>query len=556
MNVFDPFGVTKVSLDIWKAMLAQPASLFDGQAGFMRRWMELVDQSFSRASGQPSPDLVAPAKGDKRFADPAWTENPALDALKQAYLIATETTMSMLSGVSNVDPATVRRAQFFAKQFTDAISPSNFAWVNPVVVQETIRTGGQNLVRGMQNLLQDITENEGRVALVDTSAFEVGKNIATSEGTVVFRNELIELIQYAPRTETVHTTPLVIIPPWINKFYILDLQPENSLIKYATEQGITTFVVSWRNPDASLADFGMDDYLELGAHTACRVAKAIAGSDTVNTIGYCIGGTLLAILLSYLAKTGEELVNAATFFASLTDFSDPGEIINFLGDDAIELIEKKMAEKGYLTGRDMGDTFNMLRANDLIWSVAVNRYLLGKDAPAFDLLYWNQDATRMPLKMHSFYLREMYLANKLVEPGAIVMNDVPIDLGDIHNDCYIVATQDDHIAPWRSVYRLTQSVRGKTRFRLGHSGHIAGIVNPPGNKKPGFWYGREGTEATINPPDPEVWRETAPKHDGSWWNDWSAWLAERSGELVASRTAGSLDAYPAIVDAPGAYVLE
>jgi polyhydroxyalkanoate synthase len=365
----------------------------------------------------------------------------------------------------------------------------------------------------------------------------------------VFRNELVELIQYAPSTQTVHLKPVVIVPPWINKFYILDLQPENSFIKGLVDQGYTTFVLSWRNPDASMRNTSMQDYLKAGPLECSRVVTEICGTPEVNVVAYCIGGTLLAMALGYLAKRKDSRIAAVTFLASLIDFSDAGEIDAFLGEDAPAHIEKKMGERGYLEASEMGDSFNMLRANDLIWSVAVNRYLLGKDAPAFDLLYWNSDSTRMPQAMHSYYLRNMYIENNLVKPGALEVDGVPIDLREVENDTYFVATQDDHIAPWRTVYAATQLFRGDARFRLGHSGHIAGIVNPPASGK-GAWWSND-----TNPADPDAWLAAAQKHPGSWWTDWYAWLAERSGEMVPARNPGS-SAYPPQEAAPGTYVTE
>jgi polyhydroxyalkanoate synthase len=556
MNPFDPFGWNASALAVWKGLAQQPNVLAESQARLAEQWLELFRRTVARsanASADAAP-VAAPAAGDRRFSAAAWTENPFFDMTKQAYVLATNAVLDTIARAENVDGPTRERATFYARQMLDALSPTNVAWLNPAVVEETVRTGGQNLVKGAKNLLADALENEGRVALVDTKAFAIGENVATTRGSVVFRNAFIELIQYAPTTERQFSRPLVIVPPWINKFYILDLQPANSFVKYATDQGFTTFVVSWVNPDATLADATMEDYLFEGAYAACAAARAICGSADVNAIGYCLGGTLISMLLAYLAKREETLVHAATTFAAMTDFSEPGPVKNFLTEESVAYIESTMDEKGFLPGRAMGDTFNMIRANDLIWTVAVNRYLLGKEAPAFDLLYWNNDATRMPKAMHAFYLNRMYLANDLVKPGAIVMRGTPIDLRAIANDLYIVATADDHIAPWRTVYALTQHVAGTARFRLGHSGHIAGIVSPPGGKK-GHWHGAEGAAAAVNPPTADAWKAQAPKHEGSWWPDWSAWNAERSGETIAARVPGAHPEFPAIAEAPGSYVL-
>jgi len=545
----DPLGINAAAAEVWKAMLSQPQSLLSAQTELAKSWMDVAAGIWAPRSERRAA-VIEPAPADSRFKHPAWKDNPVFDALKQGYLLATKAMLDGIDSAQGVDDETRQRVRFFAKQFCDALSPTNFAFMNPAVIEETVRTGGRNLQRGAENILEDLRDNEGRPALVDKSAFTVGQNVATAPGSVVFRNELIELIQYTPSTPVVHARPLVIIPPWINKFYILDLQPANSLIRYAVDGGTTTFVVSWRNPDASLAGLDMQDYLRLGPLTAARAARSIAGSDDVNVIGYCIGGTLTGMLLAYLARTGEQLINAITFFAAMLDFSDAGEIRAFLGDEALEHIEAEMQEKGVLPGRQMADTFNMLRANDLIWNVAVNRYLMGKDAPAFDLLFWNADATRMPRAMHSYYLRNMYRENNLVRPNMLKVDGVPIDLSLVRNDAYVVASLEDHIAPWRSVYRTTQLLRGEVEFRLGNSGHIAGIINPPGKPKGSWW------SAPSNPPSPDEWLASAQKHEGSWWPDWRSWLAARSGdEIPAPAALGSAD-YPPLDPAPGTYVLE
>ncbi|MBV8727444.1 MAG: class I poly(R)-hydroxyalkanoic acid synthase, partial [Candidatus Eremiobacteraeota bacterium] len=420
-NLFDPLGIGQASAAVWQAMLSDPEHLLRSQQQLARGWLKMLNAG---TDGAEEPDS-SKAPTDKRFAHPAWGENPGLRALKDAYLIATDAVLSSIENTPGADPKTVRRAKFFAKQFADAMSPSNFAFFNPLVIEETLRTGGQNLAKGMQNLIDDIRENAGRPALVDKKAFRVGKNVAVTAGRVVHRNQLCELIQYEATTPTVHQTPVLIVPPWINKYYVLDLQPDNSVIKALVDQGFTTFVISWRNPDAEMRDMTMHDYLLHGPLECSRVATEITKADSCNAVGYCIGGTLLAMLLAYLAKRGEPIVGAATFLASLIDFADAGEIEAFLGEDALAYIEKKMGERGYLDAREMSDSFNMLRANDLIWSVAVNRYLLGKDAPAFDLLYWNSDSTRMPAAMHTYYLRNMYIENNLVKPNALEIDGTP-----------------------------------------------------------------------------------------------------------------------------------
>jgi len=549
-NPLDPLGIGKAALGVWQALAMQPEAFLQTQMRLADAWLRVSQQTLAKPLGTPSAaPIIEPAPGDGRFRHPAWSENPAFDALKQGYLLATRAMLESIEQAPGIDAETRARVAFFAKQFCDAMSPTNVPFMNPAVIEETLKTGGRNLQRGAENVLEDLRENDGRPALVDKSAFQVGKNVAASKGDVVFRNELIELIHYAPTTERVYARPLLIVPPWINKFYILDLQPANSLIKYAVDAGIQTFVVSWRNPDASLAHLGFEEYMHLGPLAAAHAVRTIAGASSVNQIGYCIGGTLTAMELAYLAKTDPSLVNAVTFFAALTDFEEAGDIAHFLGDEARAFVEARVAERGVLDASHMSDTFNMLRANDLIWNVAVNRYLLGRDAPAFDLLYWNSDATRMPAKMYAYYLRNMYARNALAN-GDLTVDGVPIDLGAIRNDVYTVASREDHIAPWRSVYRMTQLFGGDTRFRLGHSGHIAGIVNPPASGKGNYWAN------DVNPADPEAWLAAAEKRPGSWWPDWLAWLGERSGELVPAPATTGSHAFPALVPAPGTYVLE
>ncbi len=555
-NPFDPLGVGAMSMEVWRAMMSAPGSMLEAQAELTRSLGDVAARDAQAASGAQAPagdPLIAPEPGDKRFANAAWTTNPYFDALKQGYLLATRAMLDSIDRAEGVDDATKRRVKFFAKQFCDAMSPTNVPWFNPDVLEETVRSGGANFSRGLQNMLEDAQHNAGRPALVDESAFQVGKNVATTAGNVVFRNELIELIQYAPSREQIYARPLVIVPPWINKFYILDLQPANSFVKYATDEGRNTFVVSWRNPDASLAHLTWSDYVRLGPLKAFRVAAQIAGAEQVDAIGYCIGGTLLATALAYLARTGSALVNTATFFAALVDFADPGEIMAFLSADALASIEAKMDEAGVLSGREMADTFSMMRANDLIWGVAVNRYLLGRDAPAFDLLYWNSDATRIPRATHSYYLRHMYVGNELVQPDALEVDGVPIDVRRIALDTYCVATAEDHIAPWRSVYAMTRAFGGETTFRLGASGHIAGIISPPSKKKAVWWGSPPGAG---NPPSADAWLAAAPKHEGSWWPDWIAWLAQRSPERTAAPAGPGSEEHPPVADAPGTYVLE
>jgi polyhydroxyalkanoate synthase len=549
-DAWDPLGVNKAAAQVWQSMLTHPEALVATQMDLANAWASATARAFAVPAASKTPPLAEPAPGDSRWKHPAWTENPMYAAMQQGYLLATKALLDGVDRAPDVDADTKERVKYFTKQVCDAMSPTNFASLNPAVIEETFRTGGANLQRGVQNVLEDMRDNRGRPALVDKKAFEVGKNVATTQGTVVYRNDLIEVIQYTPSTQTVYARPLVIMPPWINKYYILDLQPKNSFVKYAVDSGFQTFLISWRNPDASMAHLKFEDYLESGAGAATKAAMAVTGASDVNYVGYCLGGTLLAVLLAYAERKGELFANAATFFTALVDFSNPGDIKNFLSPEAIAYIEHKMQEKGVLDAAEMSDTFNMLRANDLIWNVAISRYLLGKDASAFDLLYWNSDSTRLAADFHSYYLKNMYIENNLVKPDFLEMNGVPIDLRRVRNDVFSIATMDDHIAPWRTVYNSTQIFRGDVQFRLAHSGHIAGIINPPAAGKGNYW------KASQNPPNPDEWLASAQKVPGSFWVEWAAWLGARSGEKVAAPASAGSAAYPALGPAPGTYVLE
>ena len=544
----DPHGIGRAAFGVWRAMLANPQAIVEAQIGLAAGWTEVVARALGDSAGRaPSPPIVEPAPGDKRWKHPAWTTNAVFDAMKQGYLLASRSVMESIDAAEGVDAATKARVRFFAKQFCDAMSPTNFAFLNPAVIEETVRSGGRNIERGTKQMLEDAAHNGGRPSLVDKTAFAVGENLALSPGSVVYRNELIEVIQYAPATPDVYARPLLIVPPWINKYYILDLQPQNSFVKYAVDRGIQTFVVSWRNPDASLAHLRFEDYLFSGSLRAAEVVREISGSPDLNQLGYCLGGTLTSMQLAYLAKTDRAMVNSVTFLAALTDFSEAGDIGALLDVDAVERIEDDMERRGVFGADRMSDAFNLLRSNDLIWNVAIERYLLGKPAPALDLLYWNGDATAMPAAMHSYYLRNMYVNDRLAK-GELVVRDVPIELGAIENDAFVVASIEDHIAPWTSVYKMTASLGGNVSFRLGHSGHIAGIVNPPSAGK-----GRHWTN-DANPVAAAEWLAGATEHAGSWWPEWLAWIVARSGDTIPARTEPGSQTYPALVAAPGTYV--
>jgi polyhydroxyalkanoate synthase len=548
MLPLDPVGATRAFQQMWLDAASNPARIWSTYSDFAQQYTQIMTSTTLKLWGerQGAEPIIAPEKGDKRFNAPDWQQNPVFDAIKQSYLLTATTLLKSASQIEGMDKEQQRRVTFYLRQFLDAISPTNTLFTNPEVIHETIQSGGQNVVSGMENLMRDI--KDGQIKMTDTEAFEPGRNLALTPGQVVYRNKLIELIQYTPTTEQVYATPLLFIPPWINKFYILDMQPQNSLIKFMVDSGFTVFVISWKNPDASMEEIGFDDYLTLGPLNALEVIKEIAGSPKVNPIGYCVGGTLLSTVMPYLRAKGDETISAATFFVALQDFTEVGDTSVFIDEPQLAYMEGKMAERGYLDSRSMATMFNMLRANDLIWSNVVNNYLLGKEPPAFDLLYWNNDGTRMTRVAHSFYLRNTYLENNLIKPGKIVLKDVPIDLKQISQDIYAVGAEQDHIVPWKSAWRISQLVSGPVRFILGGSGHIAGVINPPAKGR-GYWTNDKPVE------NAEQWFESAEQHKGSWWSDWVEWLKARSGELVAPPVAGSLT-YPPIAPAPGTYVLE
>jgi polyhydroxyalkanoate synthase subunit PhaC len=544
----DPGEITRAFQQVWLDALSNPGRFWANYSNFVQEYTQLMTATALKFWGieKEVEPVAAPEKGDKRFNAPDWQQNPVFDVLKQGYLLAATTLLKSASEIQGLDEKQQRKMVFYLRQFIDAISPTNFTFTNPQVIHEAITTGGKNLVSGMEHLLRDI--RAGQIKMTDTDAFEPGRNLALTPGQVVYRNKLIELIQYTPSTEKVYSIPLLFIPPWINKYYILDMQPQNSLIKFLVDNGFTVFVISWKNPDASMEDTSFDDYLTLGPLAALDVIKEVTGSPKVNAVGYCIGGTLLSMALPFLKARKDETVNSATFFVSLQDFTEVGDTSVFIDEPQVTYIEGKMMERGYLDSRSMSTMFNMLRANDLIWSNVVNNYLLGKEPPAFDLLYWNNDGTRMTRDAHSFYLRNTYLENNLIQPNKIVLKGVPIDLGQIHQDIYAVGTQQDHIVPWQSAWRITQLASGKSRFVLGGSGHIAGIINPPGKGR-GYWTNDKPVK------DAKQWFESAEHSSGSWWTDWVEWLKPRAGELVSPPGMGS-DNYPPITPAPGSYVLE
>ena len=547
-NPLEPAVISKAYQELWRQMLTNPARLVEAQVSLWQDYAKLWENTARRMAGEEVEPTVTPAAGDRRFTDDAWSENPLYDHIKQSYLLASKFMLSTVRETDGLDPHTAQKVDFYTRQFVDALAPTNFATTNPEVARRAVETGGENLVQGLSNMLEDLERGQGRlrIRMTDLEKFKLGENVAVTPGKVVYENDLMQLLQYSPTTETVRTRPLLVIPPWINKYYILDLRPKNSFIRWAVDQGHTVFVISWVNPDERLAEKSMDDYLLEGPVAALDAIGQATGEDRVNAIGYCLGGTLLAATLAWLKARERDAIASATFFTTMVDFEEPGELGVFIDEEQLALVEESMQEKGYFDGAKMAEAFNLLRANDLIWSFVINNYLMGKDPFPFDLLYWNSDSTRMPRAMHSAYLRDMYQHNRLREPGGISLDGVPIDLTTIALPIYILSTREDHIAPWRSTYAATRLYRGPVRFVLAMSGHIAGVVNPPAANKYGHFTGELA-------PTPDAWLESATAHDGSWWPDWDAWVSAHGGGETESREPGA-GALPVIEDAPGRYV--
>jgi len=536
-------------MEMTTRLMAAPQKLMEAQLSLWQDYLTLWQNTARRMLGESPEPVIAADPRDRRFKHPDWHENEVFDFIKQSYLLSARWVQNLVRNVEGMDDKTAQKVDFYTRQFVDAMAPSNFLLTNPEVLRRTVETGGENLVKGLSNLLADLDRGRGRlmVRMTDMEAFRIGENIALTPGKVVFQNDLMQLIQYTPTTEKVLKRPLLVIPPWINKYYILDLRPKNSFIRWAVEQGHTVFVISWVNPDEKLAQATFDDYLSQGPLAALDAVEQATGENGANVIGYCLGGTLLAATLAYMTAKGDDRIKSATFLTTMVDFEEAGELSVFIDEEQLRALEEKMGKRGYLEGHEMATTFNMLRANDLIWSFVVNNYLLGQEPFPFDLLYWNSDSTRMPARMHSFYLRKMYQENQLVRPGGITLLGEPIDLARIATPSYILSTREDHIAPWISTYRATQIYRGPIRFVLAASGHIAGVVNPPEAGKYSHWV----NEAL--PAEPEAWLAGATELAGSWWPDWQRWVSGQAKAKVAARQPGA-GKLPAVEDAPGGYV--
>ena len=532
--------------DYW---LRDPQRALELQTSLGKAYLDLWGNAVKRMAGEPVAPLATPDPRDKRFSDPEWSNNQFFDFLKQAYLLTVDWAQRLVHDAQGLDPHTQHKAEFYVRQIANAISPSNFVLTNPEILRETMSSHAGNLVRGMHMLAEDIAAGRGelRIRQSDAQTFEVGRNLALTPGKVIFENPLMQLIQYAPSSETVLKPPLLIVPPWINKFYILDLTPEKSFIGWCVAQGLTVFVVSWVNPDEKLARKSFEDYMREGPLAALDVIEKVTGEREVNSLGYCVGGTLLATTLAYLAKLGDDRIRSATLLTAQVDFTHAGDLKVFVDEEQIAAREREMGERGYLQGSKMATAFNLLRSNDLIWPYVINNYLKGKEPAPFDLLYWNSDATRMPAANHSFYLRNCYLDNRLVR-GKMVIGGAPLDLNDVKIPIYNLATREDHIAPARSVLLGSRFFGGPVRFVLAGSGHIAGVVNPPQKIKYQHWIGPKPSGDDL-----ERWLSQATEHPGSWWPDWLAWLKQQEAAEVPARQPGGGVLTP-IEDAPGRYV--
>ncbi|MGE4350985.1 MAG: PHA/PHB synthase family protein [Bdellovibrionales bacterium] len=556
----DPAHLGQAFLDFTTRILSNPERFVEAQIAFWQDYVKLLKGTLAAsASGKSVPDVITPQPGDKRFKDPAWQEAWLFDYIKQSYLLTSRWAQNLLENTDGIDPKVAHKIEFYTHQVIDAMSPTNFWMTNPEVLRTTIESKGENLVNGLSHLLDDIERGHGQllIKMSDSSAFKYGENIAATKGKVVFQNDLIQLIQYSPTTETVRKTPILINPPWINKYYILDLKPESSFVKYLVDQGHTVFMISWVNADKRHAKYGFDDYMIMGPVTAAQEVKKLTGSDDINVIAYCIGGTLVATMLAWLAVLDEDKkpagmpkINSATYLTTLIDFESPGDISVFIDEDQVRMLEEMMEKEGYLPASMMATSFSMLRSNDLIWSFVINNYLMGKEPFPFDLLSWNTDSTNLPAKMQSYYLRNMYIENNLIKPNKLVMKGTPINLCKIETPTFSLSTMEDHIAPWKSTYASTQIYSGPVTFCLSGSGHIAGVVNPPAKKKYGYWT----NETRPYPAAPDDWFKGSTKHEGSWWPYWVEWVKQYSGDMVPSADRDPAKNPNVIEDAPGSYV--
>ena len=548
----DPLGIAAPIVHAQLAWLAHPQELAERFLRLSSDLSRLQWHSMLRMVGMNSSDPISPKSDDARFVDPVWTESASWDLTKEWYLAFTRHMQDMLYDTPGLSSKERRRAAFWWRKWLNAVAPTNFFWTNPVAIRKAVETRGESLAQGFRNLIADI--EAGEIRMSSPGDFKVGQTLATTPGAVVFRNDLLEVIHYSPTVPKVHAEPVVIVTPWINKFYILDLVPKKSMIRYLLDQGLDVFITSWKNPDASMRDVTFDRYLEDGVHAIVETARRFTGASRVHAAAYCIGGTALSMYMAWANrrfKPEEVPVADWTLFTTLVDFHKPGDIEVFIDEASVRYLTENMARKGYLDGKEMASAFRLLRSNSLIWHYVVHSWLYGDAPQPFDVLYWNMDTTRMPFAMHAWYLRELYLKNRLIEPGALKVAGESIDLSLISQPLYAVSAEDDHIAPWEQTFRINNLANGPKRFVLSSSGHILGIVNPPVNPpKRTFWVADAHRSEKA-----DDWRHRAEEHAGSWWTDWMTWLKPRCGEMVDSRPAASAE-FPALASAPGTYVFE
>jgi polyhydroxyalkanoate synthase subunit PhaC len=540
----DPTPVWKAFADLSLHLAADPFYLAQQQAGLWNQYAGLWRQMAQRMLGQEAEAVVAPSRSDRRFKHAAWTDDLVFDYLKQSYLIGSRWLQNLVANVKGLDPTTQRTAEFATKQYIDAMSPSNFAMTNPEVIRKAVETGGESLLHGLNHFLEDLVENRGLVKRRGPDGFELGKNIAATPGSVVFQNDLMQLIQYAPSREQVRRRPLLLVPPWVNKFYLFDLKPDNSFIKWLVGQGFTVFALSWVSATEAHAQKDFENYMTEGPLAALDAIEKATGEREVNVIGYCLGGTLTAATLAYMAAKGDDRVKSATLIATMTDFEDLGEFAAIINDKQLQTIESYTERRGYVQGTELAQLFSLVRANDLIWSSVISNYLLAEDAAPSDMLFWFADPVGMPGKMIRTYVRNIVLKNVLTHPGALTLNGTPIDLGAVREPVCIISLKEDHVAAWEATYAGTKLFGGPVRFILGGSGHNAGVINPPKANKHGYW-----THEAL-PSAPEEWLAGATHHEGSWWPDWVAWVTPFSGEEIPARPANN-----ALEPAPGSYAL-
>lgn len=549
---FNPSSFQTMIMDYWQAVLQNPQKLVDVNLEYAQNMALLWTEATRKFLGEESHSVVASDKSDRRFRDPIWQDSFVFDFIRQSYLLTSGWLQKSVRNAEGLSRKEKEKMDFYTRQFVDALAPTNFAMTNPEVLRETLNSQGQNLIKGLNNLVEDLERGGGDLEISKTQyeVFEIGKNIAVTKGSVIFENELMQLIQYDPATKDVYKTPLLILPPWINKYYILDMRPDNSFVKWAVEEGHTVFVISWVNPDKKLARKSFGSYMEEGLLAALDAIEKATGEKSANVVGYCIGGTLLATSLAYMtAKKMDKKIASATFLTTLIDFSSAGDLSIFVDDEQLKLIDEKMEKTGVLEGSELRHTFSLLRANDLIWNFVVNNYMLGKEPFPFDLLYWNDDSTNMPAEMHSFYLRNMYRDNKLCRPGGIKIGETPIDVTKIKVPSYFISTKEDHIAPWISTYEGMMLLGGQKTFVLAASGHVAGVINPPAANKYHYWTNPELDDREHA----EDWLAKAKQNNGSWWTHWAEWVKSSSGPKIPARKVG--DGKLKIIEpAPGRYV--